>query len=190
MSLEFKINQEAIKSKAVAKAQVAARAGIERAAREALDKAAPDASVLAKAEASLWADLFRIFQPVRSPRRADGRIAILHRVYSKRTPPKRIPASMVAIRAYHARVSKKFGRANAGYNAAARAVGWRPPGWIARHGAREGEAQWSSGESGVRLRMRNLVKYAARVPSIKGKLSGEMRMIKALMVAEIRARLS
>ena len=158
------------------------------AARGTLRRADPGEAPYQRAQKALWADLHRIFYPVDRPTKADGRIASTYRSLRGSRPARRIAVSRRALAAHHARISARFGKANAGFNPGARISGFRPPGWVARHRPGQGSATWRHTGAALRLRIVNEVSYAARVGSIKGKLSAAAPMARAEMMRSWRGR--
>ncbi len=74
-----------------------------------------------------------------------------------------------ALRAYQREAQKKVGHLAAGFLPAARAVGYAPPAWIARHSA-PGSVSVRITNTGLRFRAINAVRYATKVDFLQSRV--------------------
>lgn len=191
MNCRLHIDVSRLEAKCLALAsalEAEARTVLRDAVRRTLRRIDPGTEPYQRAQVSLWADLYRIFLPIDRPTRADGRIASIHRSLRRSRPAQRIAVSRAALDAHHARISARFGKANAGFNPAARISGYRPPGWIARHQPGQGSATWLQGPASLHLRIVNAVPYAPRLRSVRGRLSSAAPKARGEMTRAWRSR--
>lgn len=71
---------------------------------------------------------------------------------------------------YRVQVLKKVGLLMAGWNASAARLGTKLPAWTARHGLGGGRCAVSKTRTGIRIRMENIVGFAAKVGGLQRRI--------------------